>query len=286
VFHEQARPAPEGFREPAADTRQEARNVSAERGRVHRFPQIRRRVSAAKSPACPARLYYALISARWGRTGLCFETQKALAKEFGVTVRTIRRWEREIAAAGIWRLEARGRGRQLVLLEGGHPCPPSSTAKADIPGTKADTGGHEGGHGCPPTLKSSINSSSGGAAAAEEGPGPLPAPVAEALTDLEALGVGGSSLARIRPRLQATWTEFGRRGGDADTEFRASWKAAVDQASAPAVRNTAAWLIKVLLDGDGAAGILLRPGRLKAPQPLGAAYQRFVPPNPGGHNGR
>jgi len=278
MLHEYVRPAPDEVRRPAAETKEEVLNVAPDLCSVHRCFGARRRLRTAKPLSISARLFLGIMMGRWARTRLCYETQKALAEEFGVTVRTIRRWEREIAAAGIWRIEPRGRGRQLVLLEGGHPCPPSPMAKADIHGTKADTGGHEGGHGCPPTLKSIKNSSR--AAAIEVKPDPLPAPVVEALADLEALGVGSSSLARIRPRLEATWVELRRRGGDAETEFRASWRVVMERAAAPTVKNTPAWLIKVLLDGDGPLGGFVRPGRVKPPKPVGAANQRFVKPNP------
>ncbi len=277
---ELARPAPDLTPGPAAERRQENVSVGAKHGRIHHFPDVRTGVCATNSWSVPARLYGAYIQARWGGTGVFFEARRALATQFNTSERSIRRWEREGVVAGLWRIEPRGRGRQLVLLKSGHEWPSSPTTTVANHCTTVATGCPDRGQTCSTNLKSNKNSSSIRAAAAEVEPDPLPAPVAEAIADLEALGVGSSSLARIRPRLEATWSELRRRGGEAETDFRASWKVVMERAAAPTVKNTPAWLIKVLLDGDGPIGGFVRPGRVKPTKPVGAANQRFVKPNP------
>ncbi len=281
---ELARPAPDQTPEPAAERRQETANVVTKRGRVHRFPSVRTGVCATDSWSVPARLYGGYIQARWGRTGVCFESRSALAAQFNTSVRSIRRWEFEGVVAGLWRIEPRGRGRQLVLLKSGHGWPPSTSATVANHCTTVATGCPDSGQTCSASNEEQKTSSRPGSAAGNPGGTPLPAPVSDALRGVEAFGIRDRSLQGIRERFLATWRELDRRGGDSGSLFRTWWKKLADEARAPTVKNPAAWLFAALVKNDRADALLttlLRPGADGRSKPPDLAYQEFVVPQSG-----
>jgi hypothetical protein len=146
------------------------------------------------------------------------------------------------------------------------------------------TGCPDPGQTCSANSKEQKTSSRPGAAAGNPGESPLPAPVADALKEVEAFGIRDRSLQGIRERFLATWLELGRRGGDSETLFRTWWKKVADGARAPTVKSPAAWLFAALLKNDHADAVLtmlLRPGADGRPKPLDLAHQEFVVPDPG-----
>lgn len=123
-----------------------------------------------------------------------------------------------------------------------------------------------------------------GSAAGHPGGIPLPAPVADALREVEAFGIRDRSLQGIRERFLATWRELGRRVGDGESLFRTWWKKLAEGARAPTVKNPAAWLFAALLKNDHADALLatlLRPGADGRSRPSDLAHQEFVEPDPG-----
>lgn len=100
------------------------------------------RLAAAGVPPA-ARNFYVIVWERWGWRGLdCFERQERLALQLSIPVRTLRDWERRIAAGGGWRRVREKRRRRLVFLPlpacTGSPAPVSGGATVpDHPGAPA-----------------------------------------------------------------------------------------------------------------------------------------------------
>src|SRR5687768_6327563 len=62
-----------------------------------------------------ARAYLCALRIRWFDRGRpCYEAQETWARRIEVDVRTIRRWERELAAARVLLVDDRGNGRVLA----------------------------------------------------------------------------------------------------------------------------------------------------------------------------
>lgn len=95
----------------------------------------------AVRPSVGSRAYLAAIRIRWFDRGLsCYEAQEVWATRIDVDVRTIRRWERELARARLVHVEQRGNKRVLsAAIE--------ATSPPEGPHTEADTAVRVGGPG-------------------------------------------------------------------------------------------------------------------------------------------
>jgi hypothetical protein len=111
-----------------------------------------------------ARCYCLLLWERWGRNGRpCWEAQEGLARQLGVSERTIRRWEDAIGAAGVWTVSYLDRRRTLTFIAPEHRTPVSGIPSpasgqpgpvaADIADHTPDTEGPNTGPACPPTTR-------------------------------------------------------------------------------------------------------------------------------------
>src|SRR5262249_48073185 len=149
-------------------------------------------MTAGLAASVPARLYGALILARWSRTGVCWVEQEKLAAEFDVTTRAIRRWEEMNKDAGLWTIAPRGRRRKLVPSNTGHGCPPSGRVTPDPVGRTEDNRCPNAGHPRPRTSRTRQDST---APVAEPGLGNQESVlVAEVLHDVRGCGVAAPDL--------------------------------------------------------------------------------------------
>jgi hypothetical protein len=165
----------------------------------------------SKVPISPgAKGFARVIWERWGRNRRpCFESQEALAMQFGVTVRTIRGWERQLARVGLWEKQQRGRGRELMFTAG-HRKPASGIEDRTPEALHTTQEARRRNTGSPLPPISRERKEHNRAVDADNSQEPDsektdPPPIVDALARAERLGVREPGLGRVRTALASAW---------------------------------------------------------------------------------